>query len=215
VTPALLVIAKAPEPGRSKTRLCPPCTPEEAAFLAEAALADTLAAAAAAPVHARRVLVLDGDPGTWLPAGWDVMPQRGEGLDERLANAFADAGGPALLVGMDTPQVTPSMLTRSLATLLAPGVDAVLGPAPDGGFWSVGLRRPDPKVFVGVPMSAGGTLEAQRRRLRALGLRRRELLALRDVDTFTDAVAVAGDAPGTRFAAALASLEPARAGVAS
>lgn len=58
----LLVIAKEPRPGRVKTRLTPPFTPQEAAELAEAALADTLAAVAAAPA-ARRVLVLDGAPG--------------------------------------------------------------------------------------------------------------------------------------------------------
>jgi glycosyltransferase A (GT-A) superfamily protein (DUF2064 family) len=99
----LLVIAKAPEPGRSKTRLCPPCSPEQAAALAEAALTDTLRAVAATPAD-ERVLVLDGTPGDWLPEGFRVVPQRGDGLDERLAAAFADAGGPALLIGMDTPQ---------------------------------------------------------------------------------------------------------------
>lgn len=59
--PALAVIAKAPVAGRVKTRLCPPCTPQQAAALAGAALQDTLAAVAATPAH-RRVLVLDGEP---------------------------------------------------------------------------------------------------------------------------------------------------------
>ncbi len=68
------MIAKEPVPGRVKTRLTPPFTPQEAARLAEAALADTLAAAAAAPV-ARRVLVLDGSPGPWVPPGFEVVPQ--------------------------------------------------------------------------------------------------------------------------------------------
>ncbi|MFC9290815.1 glycosyltransferase, partial [Streptomyces sp. NPDC057052] len=64
----LLVIAKEPLPGRVKTRLTPPFAPWEAAALAEAALADTLAAVAAAPAVRRR-LVLDGAPGPWLPPG--------------------------------------------------------------------------------------------------------------------------------------------------
>ena len=103
---AIAVIAKAPVAGRSKTRLTPPCTPEQAAALASAALADTLAAVAATP-GARRVLVLDGAPGPWLRPGFEVLAQRGAGLAERLAAAFADIGEPALVVGMDTPQLTP------------------------------------------------------------------------------------------------------------
>jgi len=86
----VLVIAKEPVPGRAKTRLTPPYTPAEAAALAEAALADTLAAAGRARV-ARRVLALDGRPGRWLPPGFDVIGQRGAGLDERIAWALADA----------------------------------------------------------------------------------------------------------------------------
>jgi uncharacterized protein len=200
---ALVVIAKAPRPGHSKTRLCPPCTPRQAAALARAALADTLEAARATRA-ARHVLVLDGEPGDWLPPGFEVVPQRGRGLDERLAHAFADVGGPALLIGMDTPQVTPRDLADGLARLAEPDADAVLGPAPDGGYWAIGLREPDPRAFFGVPMSTARTCQAQRARLARLGLRVRELPALRDVDLIADAHAVAALAPGGRFARALA-----------
>ena len=210
-TPALLVIAKAPVAGRSKTRLCPPLTPTEAAAVAEAALVDTLAAVAATPAS-RRVLVLDGVPGPWLDGGFEVVPQRGDGLAARLGAAFADVGEPALLVGMDTPQLTPALLEAALARLAAPGTDAVLGPAPDGGYWAIGLRAPDPEVFAGVPMSSAGTAAAQRERLAHLGLTVGELEALRDVDTFADARAVAAQAPGTRFAAAVGALRAAQDG---
>ena len=207
MTPALLVIAKAPVAGRVKTRLCPPCTPAEAAALARAALEDTLAAcdAAAAASGARRVLVLDGAPGDWLPRGWEVVPQRGAGLAERLAAGFADAGGPALLVGMDTPQVAPELLRGGLAALGL--VDAVLGPAPDGGYWAIGLQEPDARVFAGVPMSRRDTGAIQRARLASLGLGTFVLPALRDVDDIAAARAVAACAPRTRFAAALAALD--------
>src|SRR5205807_5507305 len=87
----IIVLAKAPVPGRVKTRLCPPCDPAQAARLAEAALVDTLRAVAA-PRWDRRVLVLDGTPGPWLPGRFEVLPQRGDGLDERLAHAFTDVG---------------------------------------------------------------------------------------------------------------------------
>ncbi|GHD87509.1 TIGR04282 family arsenosugar biosynthesis glycosyltransferase [Streptomyces naganishii] len=194
----LLVIAKEPRPGRVKTRLTPPFTPPEAAALAEAALADTLRAVAAAPA-ARRVLVLDGSPGPWLPPGFDVVPQCSGGLDERLAAAFAGCRGPALLIGMDTPQVTPELLTTEFD-----GCDALLGPAEDGGFWALGLAAPDPALLRGVPMSTAGTGAAQRARLVAAGLRVRDLPPLRDVDTAEDAEAVAARAPHGRFAACLA-----------
>jgi hypothetical protein len=200
----LLVIAKAPVAGRVKTRLCPPCTPEQAARLAEAALVDTLTACAG--VDARRTLVLDGRPDDWLPAGWDVIAQRGDGLAERLAAAFADAGGPALLVGMDTPQVTARHLRDGLAALGE--ADAAFGPAADGGYWGIGLREPDPAVFAGVPMSRAYTGAIQRARLAALGLRTVDLPVLRDVDDIAAARAVAAAAPGSRFAAALADIVP-------
>ncbi|HEV7808352.1 MAG TPA: TIGR04282 family arsenosugar biosynthesis glycosyltransferase [Solirubrobacteraceae bacterium] len=206
MTSALVVIAKAPVPGRSKTRLCPPCTPHEAAALAEAALRDTLAALLTAPVGARRVLVLDGEPDAWLPAGIEVIAQRGDGLGERLAAAFEDVGGPAFLVGMDTPQLTPRLLVDGLRALAhAP---SVLGMARDGGYWGVGLRAADAAVFAGVPMSIGRTGAVQLARLRALGLAPASLPVLRDVDVVADARAVAALAPATRFAAALGAMQP-------
>lgn len=202
---ALIVLAKAPVAGRSKTRLCPPCTFDEAAKLAAAALSDTLAAVLATPVS-RRVLALDGEPGDWLPNGFEVIPQRAGGLGERLAGAFDDTGGPALLVGMDTPQLDPALLEHSLARLRRRASDVVLGAAPDGGYWAIGLRRADARVFEGVPMSSAETVAAQRRRLSALGLEWEELPELRDVDTIEDARTVAAACPGSRFAAVLDAL---------
>ncbi|QFZ78651.1 DUF2064 domain-containing protein [Streptomyces fagopyri] len=197
----LLVIAKEPRPGRVKTRLTPPFTPRQAASLAEAALVDTLLAVASTPAR-RRVLVLDGTPGPWLPPGVDVVPQCAGGLDERLAAALAGCAGPALLIGMDTPQVTPELLTVDFAAC-----DAYFGPAEDGGFWALGLAVPDPDLVRGVPMSTDTTGAAQRERLTAAGLRVRDLPRLRDVDTAYDAGLVAAAAPRGRFAAELARVE--------
>ena len=208
----IMVIAKEPLPGRAKTRLSPPCTPEQGARLAEAALADTLETVRATPA-ARRVVVLEGEPGRWLPPGFEVVAQAGGGLGERLAAAFGAVGGPALLIGMDTPQVSPALLENAAAALLGRGIDAVLGPARDGGYWAIGLRRAHAGVFEGVPMSSEHTCAVQRARLRALGLRHRELPRLRDVDTFADAERVAAGCPSdSRFRAALAQLNPSRPG---
>ena len=197
----VLVMAKEPVPGRVKTRLSPPCTAVQAAELAEAALADTLEAVAACGAD-RRLLALDGRPGPWLPAGFEVFAQRGHGLDERLAAAWDHAGGPGLQIGMDTPQVTAALLDRCLGRLAAQGATAALGLAEDGGWWALGLRRPDPAVFLGVPMSTRRTGSAQEGRLRQLGHQPVPLPRLRDVDDIDDARAVAQGAPGTRFAAA-------------
>ncbi|MET9365837.1 TIGR04282 family arsenosugar biosynthesis glycosyltransferase [Streptomyces sp. NPDC006632] len=200
----LLVLAKAPVPGRVKTRLTPPYTPQEAARIAEASLADTLDAVLATPAR-RRVLVLDGEPGPWLPPGIEVIAQCAGGLDERIAAAFAACTGPALLIGMDTPQVSPALLAPALAGS-GPG-DAWFGPADDGGFWALGLTEPDPSLLLGVPMSVSETGRVQRQRLHDAGLVVRELARLRDVDTAQDARLVAAEAPHGRFARSL-SVEP-------
>ncbi|HEV2244083.1 MAG TPA: TIGR04282 family arsenosugar biosynthesis glycosyltransferase [Streptosporangiaceae bacterium] len=201
-----MVIAKAPVPGRVKTRLTPPFSPRQAAQLAEAALADTLAAAAKVPA-ARHVIALDGAPGHWLPGGFEVISQRGRGLDERIAAALGEAYArlpvPVVLIGMDTPQVTPGLLESALRPLADGTADAVFGPAADGGFWLLGLRRPDPALVVGVPMSTARTGAAQLARLAGAGMRVRRLPCRLDVDSAADADAVAEQIPGSRFAAAL------------
>ena len=199
----LVVLAKAPLPGRVKTRLCPPYTPAQAAGLAGAALRDTLDACLG--TRHPCVLALDGAPPTWLPAAVTVVAQPEGGLDERLAAAFtAGGGGPVVLVGMDTPQVTSAQLD---AAARAP-TDAVFGPAHDGGWWLLGLRRPDPGLLLGVPTSTPRTGAIQRRRLADAGLSITELGRLRDVDTARDAADVARAAPSTRFARLLERLPP-------
>jgi glycosyltransferase A (GT-A) superfamily protein (DUF2064 family) len=127
-------------------------------------------------------------------------------LDRRIAAALAGAGrdAPALLVGMDTPQLTPALLDVRWR-----GADAVLGPAEDGGYWALGLRDPAlaPHVVHGVPMSTSDTGAEQLARLRAAGLRVRLLPVLRDVDTAADAAVVAATAPSTAFARTLKAFD--------
>ena len=205
----ILVIAKTPVPGRVKTRLTPPFTPDEAAALAEAALGDTLAVVAATPV-ARRVLALDGEPGPWLRPGFDVIPQRGDGLDERIAFALADAWSaapvPIVLIGMDTPQVTPGLLAEAAAPLAAGNADAAFGFADDGGFWLLGLRETDITLVLGVPMSRPDTGVQQLARLDRAGLRVRQMPCLTDVDTADDAARIAGIRPDLLFSARFRAL---------
>jgi hypothetical protein len=204
VTTTIVVIAKRPVAGRVKTRLCPPLTPMQAADLAAAALADTVRAVDSASTRSR-VLCLDDDDRSWLPTGWVQRRQREGGLDARLAGALVGAHGPAIVVGMDTPQLTADLLDG----FDADNFDACLGPTADGGYWTIGLRDTTlaPAALLGVPMSTGHTFAAQLRRLRGLGLTVQILHRLIDVDTIADAQAVAAIAPRTLFAAALAGLD--------
>lgn len=198
----LLVLAKEPVPGRVKTRLCPPCSPTDAAAIAEAALRDTLAAAVASSAD-RVVLALDGRPGPWCPPGVEVVAQGEGSLADRLTTAWAATHGPALQIGMDTPQVTAADLDGAMATVAAPGVDAALGLAHDGGWWALGLHRPHPEAFVGIPTSRADTGARQRARLEALDLRVVMLEERSDVDTWEEALAVAAEPPHGRFASAV------------
>jgi glycosyltransferase A (GT-A) superfamily protein (DUF2064 family) len=204
----VIVVAEAPAPDRVEEWLSPPLRPQQAALVAEAALADTLDVAAAAPVT-RRLLALDGPPGDWLPVGFRVFAQRGDGLDERLAAAFADAYAlaplPMVLIGTDTPQVTADMIGDAVASLESGEADAVFGPSTDGGFWMLGLRRPDRSLLAGVQMSAEDPGRMLLERLAGAGLRVALAPRLTEVSTFETAERVAGQCPSSRFAAAFSA----------
>ena len=221
----VLVLAKAPRPGRVKTRLCPPCTPGQAAAVALAALCDTLDAVDAAPddLVERRTLVLDGAPadglvedatvesGWWPRAGWDLRGQRGNSLGERIRCAFTDTavdGLSSVLIGMDTPQVTGWLLGRCLGQLA--GTDAVLGHAADGGWWLLGLRDPWQAPLVAAVATSRPDTGAQTQAvLASAGLSVATARPLRDVDTARDAWRVADECgAGSRFAAAVARHVP-------
>lgn len=219
-TAAVIVLAKAPVPGRVKTRLCPPATPEQASEVAAAALLDTLDAVCGLP-GVRVVVALTGEldgatRGAELRSalsGLTVVDQRGDNLGARIAAAHADTaallpGLPTLQVGMDTPQADAALLTICLAALTtAGGPDAVLGPATDGGWWVLGLREPRRAALLAdVPTSQEDTGARTLAALRAGGLRVDLVPELTDVDTAADAGAVAGRVPGSRFAAAVAGL---------
>ena len=199
----LTVIAKAPIAGRVKTRLCPPCTPGQAADIAEAALADTLDAVSAvvSGTGVRPVLLIDGEPPLFTAAEFDVLPQRGEGLEQRLRHGFCDLG-PGIIVGMDTPQAVAGL--GAALGRLGRGTD-VLGLAIDGGYWAIGLARADDDflgaVFGDVPMSTSRTGVYQLRRLHQLGRSVHMLASTRDLDTVGDLLAVAAGQPVGRLGA--------------
>jgi uncharacterized protein len=192
--------------------MCPPLTPNQAAELAAAALADTFAALEIAQVG-RRIAVFEGDPTGVVPADWEVIPQRTGGLDVRLADAFDDVlrsagssgegssgeGSSAVLVAMDTPQVSADQINEALAALETH--DAVIGMTDDGGFWIVGLQRACREVFEGVPMSEASTGQAQLHRLQSLGMSVAVVDTVRDLDTIEDVIAVTEAFPSLQLSA--------------
>ncbi|MDT5009559.1 MAG: uncharacterized protein QOH57_1176 [Mycobacterium sp.] len=197
----ILVVAKAPVPGLAKTRLASTLGPEKAADIAAAALLDTLDAVAAAPVSAR-VVAMTGDLDAARRSGeirarladFVVIAQRGDDFADRLANAHADAATaagphPVLQIGMDTPQVTADLMTRTAEALLTS--PAVLGMAGDGGWWVLGVHSPiDADVLRAVPMSTPDTGAVTLHALRDTGLDVTLVEELRDVDTVEDIAAV-------------------------
>ena len=197
----LTIIAKAPVAGRVKTRLCPPCSPEQAASIARAGFAETVAAVDAAAARiaedVRKVLLLDGELQEWMPTDYEVVAQRGDGLGERLGNGFATLGR-GLMVGMDTPGAARGLPAAAAALVRG---DDVLGLAVDGGYWVIGLANPDGREFSDVPMSASNTGLAQIRRLHALGRRVHLLAMARDLDDVVDLCALASSSDEGEFAA--------------
>lgn len=213
--PGILVMAKAPVPGHVKTRLCPPCTPLEAADVAMASLGDTLDAAIAGGRSVGRsvVLALAGEPGPWVPRGIRVVEQVNGTFNERLDAAWTHLPNGGVQIGMDTPQVTAELLAAALEATAASG--AALGLADDGGWWILGLRCPDERVFVDVAMSTATTGRQQLDRLRALGYSPALLPALNDIDSWADACQVASSLPGSRTAAAVSRVAAAALTIAS
>lgn len=194
----ITIIAKSPEPGLVKTRMCPPCNSEQAAAVAVAALNDTIAEinAISTPCEVRRILLWDGEPLRVVPDGYEVAVQQGSGLGERLANGFRQLG-PGVIIGMETPHVAFALADAIRA--VASGIDTI-GLATDGGYWSIGLCASTLEivddVFAGVQMSRSHTGLAQLRRLHELGCKVRLLPMARDLDNFDDLRSVANSGRG-------------------
>lgn len=202
--PTALVVAKAPVPGFAKTRIARDIGDVAAAELAAAALLDTLDVVRALgwPV----VVALTGDlaqaaRGQLIAdalAGVTVVPQSGEDFAQRLVNAHRDAdrGAGVVQIGMDTPQVEIGDFHAARRVLSCGG--PVLGPATDGGWWLLGVRRGvDATPLGGVPMSCDDTADLTRR---ALGGGLVDLRVLRDMDTWDDARLIGAAIPGSRLA---------------
>jgi uncharacterized protein len=218
----VLVVAKAPVPGRAKTRLAASVGDQAAADIAAASLLDTLDAVAAAAVRARVVALIgdldgasSGDEIRSSLADFTVVPQRGADFAERLANAHVDAaevagGLPVLQIGMDTPQVTGELIGECARELLA--ADAVLGLARDGGWWVLGVTDGAmADCLRAIPMSRSDTGVVTLTALGDSGAHVSLVPTLADVDTVADIDDVRRVcAPDSRFVRATREVSRAR-----
>jgi rSAM/selenodomain-associated transferase 1 len=220
-----VVVAKRPQPGFVKTRLAPRLSPEAAADLYRALLADVLEQAARLerPGLARAVAVTPADAVAEFersaPRGFRVLPQEGEGLAERLSNLFvrlaAEGFGRIVVRNSDSPLLPAGYVAGAFESLAA--ADAVFGPDGGGGYNLVGLRAPRPRLFLGITMSTRSVLDETLARAAGEGLRARVLEVGRDVDDPADLEWLAAElareggaarARAPRTAAALARLLP-------
>ncbi len=189
MTELVLVVAKAPAGGRSKTRLVPPLTPADAAALHEALLLDTIDACRREVVDVR---ILHADPADEAPLaelspGIGLVRQEGRGLADALRLGIANhvEDGPVAIVSSDVPGLPPGSLATAFAAL-ADGADVVLGPAVDGGYWLIAMREAHAAPFEGIPWSTPAVHAVTRRRSEDAGLSVVELPLWRDIDTLVD-----------------------------
>lgn len=161
---ALTIMAKAPRPGRVKTRLSPPLTPAEAAALNIAFLQDTAeniaAVAREAPAAGLISYTPIGDESAFnglLPSGFALVPQRGDNFGERLLHAAQDllalGFASVCLIDSDSPTVPRAAFAQAVRELSRPGDRLVLGPSEDGGYYLVGLKYPHPEPFAEIAWS--------------------------------------------------------------
>lgn len=188
------IFAKAPLPGLAKSRLIPAVGAERAASLQAAFIRHTLATTATMSMTTELWCTPDPLHPAFTAAAREftvnLYPQEGEDLGARMHHAFESGlsrGGPVVLIGTDCPQLTVQDLQEAFAAL-GNGIDAVLGPAADGGYYLIGLHRPQPQLFVEMAWSNPNVLHETRSRLDAAGLRWHELRVLHDIDTPADLI---------------------------
>jgi uncharacterized protein len=161
---ALAVMAKAPRPGKVKTRLAPPLTLDQAAAINICFLQDTTEniAAVATSGHAAGVISYTpiGDEALFenlLPTDFALIPQRGDGFGERLLataqNLLACGYGSVCLIDSDSPTVPAAAFEQAVSELAKPGDRIVLGPSHDGGYYLIGLQRAHPEPFANITWS--------------------------------------------------------------
>lgn len=219
-------MAKAPRAGRSKTRLCPPLSPEQAAALSGAFLRDTtshvMAAAREAPIVGYAAYAPEGSQALVaahvatgiafvLADGSPPMPPGVDGFGRSLLHAmegmFAQGHAAACVLSSDVPTLPPRLLVEAVRRLLAPGDRAVLGACHDGGYYLLGLKAPHARLFADIAWSTETVAATTRRRARDAGLDLVELEPWSDIDDAASLLAALGEPDGQRCPATRATAD--------
>jgi rSAM/selenodomain-associated transferase 1 len=190
---ALAVMAKAPRPGRVKTRLAPPLTLEQSAAINIAFLKDTTENIQAVAATARCAGAISytpvGDEALFdgiFPEPFVLVPQRGDGFGERLLAAaediFACGFGAVCLIDSDSPTVPAEAFQQAVNELARPGDRIVLGGSDDGGYYLIGLKKPHPQPFADITWSTATVYEETVLAVRKAGIDLVELPLWYDVD---------------------------------
>jgi rSAM/selenodomain-associated transferase 1 len=155
---ALVVMAKRPRPGQTKTRLCPPLTPEAACDLYKGFLHDTLDLMRGTPDVVRIIAYLPEDEHAYfstLAPDFELIRQRGDSLGERLdaitTQCLTNGFDQVVVMDSDSPTLPPHIATHAFESLKT--TDVVLGPCEDGGYYLIGLKQPAPHLLRDMPMS--------------------------------------------------------------
>ena len=188
---ALLVIAKRPQPGKTKTRLTPLLSPEQAAQLYECFLLDTLDLARAVPGVNRFILYTPVNEAAYfaqLAPDFRLLGQHGQTLGERLDNALTDCLNNGFdqvaIINSDGPTLPAAHISQTFTLLEA--AEAVFGPSEDGGYYLIGLTRSQSRLLREVKMSTPTVLKDTLRLAKEEAVRVSLLPKWYDVDTFTD-----------------------------
>jgi len=205
---ALIIFARHPTPGRVKTRLSPPLTAAEAAELYRCMLLDILEKTERL-VGTERFIFYEDEPGAAdffrRQAAAEIFPQRGKDLGERMAAAFACVLSrgftQAAIIGTDSPDLPLAFIEEAFARLEDAGTDAVFGPAEDGGYYLLALKRLHRELFRDIPWSSGDVLAQSLERCAASGIGVSLVPGWYDIDTAADlrrpGLAEANGAPRT------------------
>jgi rSAM/selenodomain-associated transferase 1 len=197
----LLVVAKRPTPGQTKTRLCPPLTPHQAASLYDCFLRDTLDTMRQVSDAQHVIGYLPEDAADYfrqLAPDMGLAFQRGDTLGERLdhllTEALTNGSRKAVVMDSDSPTLPAAYLRQAFALLEE--VDVVLGPTRDGGYYLIGLKQPQPHLLRQVQMSTPHVLSETLALAESTGLAVSLLPAWYDVDTISDLHQLAGETVG-------------------
>ena len=190
---AVVIMAKAPQAGNVKTRLCPPLSFEAAAALYRAFLLDTIAKVASLGTVQPVMSYVPASGASFFSAlipDWIRLPQEGTDLGERMHNCFTQLSAQGydhvLLTGSDLPTLPLHIFRQAIQLAASPHIDVILGPSEDGGYYLIGLRAPCPALFASMTWSTSDVLAETVRRATRLGLSIAYLPTWYDIDTPAD-----------------------------